>query len=121
MSDISLSNYEGNGVNETETMCEDLSPGRCLTVRHGEPGYYQPSAQIIFFLFVRCTSICHCVDDTTVFACQPTVETIIRQLETDGTLVAKWFSDNYLKLNDDKCHLMIFSVDCSKATVASGN
>ena len=49
MSENSLSNYEGNGVNETGTMCEDLSPGRCLTVRHGGPGYYQPSAQIIFF------------------------------------------------------------------------
>ena len=69
------------------------------------------------FLFVRCTNICNYADDTTIFACHPTLETILRQLETDGTLVAKWFSDNYLKLNDDKCHLMIFGNKCSKATV----
>ena len=69
------------------------------------------------FLFVRCTKICSYADDTTVFACHPTLETILRQLETDGTLIAKWFSDNYLKLNDDKCHLMIFGNKCSKATV----
>ena len=69
------------------------------------------------FLFVRCTNICNYADDTTIFACHPTLETIIRQLETDGTLVAKWFSDKYLKLNDDKCHLMMFGNKCSKATV----
>ena len=68
-------------------------------------------------LFVRCTNICSYADDTTIFACHPTLETIIRQLETDGTLVAKWFSEHYLKLNDDKCHLMIFGNKCSKATV----
>ena len=36
-------------------------------------------------------------------------------------MVAKWFSDNYLKLNDDKCHLTIFGDNCSKATVAIRN
>ena len=73
------------------------------------------------FLFVRCTNICNYADDTTVFACHPTIESIIRQLETDGTLVAKWFSDNNVKLNDDKCHLMIFGDKCSKATVTIRN
>ena len=69
------------------------------------------------FLLVRCTNICNYADDTTILACHPTLETIIRQLETDGTLVAEWFSENYLKLNDDKCHLKIFGNKCSKATV----
>ena len=73
---------------------------------------------MIFFLFVSCTNICNYADDTTIFACHPTLETIIRKLETDGTFIAKWFSDNYFKLNDDKCHLMIFGDKCSKATVA---
>ena len=59
------------------------------------------------FLFINITNICNYADDTTIFACHPTLETIIRQLEVDVTMVAKWFSD-YLKLNDDKCHLMIF-------------
>ena len=36
------------------------------------------------FLYVRCTN----ADD-------PTLETITRKLETDDTLIAKWFSDNY--------------------------
>ena len=69
-------------------------------------------------LFVRCTNICSYANDTTIFACHLTFETI-RQLEIDGTLVAKWFSDNYLKLNDNKCHLMIFGDKCSKAAITS--
>ena len=73
------------------------------------------------FLSVRYTNICNYADDTTIFACHPILETIVRQLETDGTVVAKWFSDNYLKLNDDKCHLMIFGEKCSRATVTIGN
>ena len=59
------------------------------------------------FLFVRCTKIWNYADDTTIFACHPTLETIIRQLGKGCTLVAKWFSDNYLKLSDNKCHLII--------------
>ena len=73
------------------------------------------------FLFVRYTNICNYADDTTIFACHPILETIVRQLETDGTVVAKWFSDNYLKLNDVKFHLMMFGGKCSRATVAIGN
>ena len=49
------------------------------------------------FLFVRYTNICNYADDTTIFACLPILETIVRQLETDGAVLAKWFSDNYLK------------------------
>ena len=55
------------------------------------------------FMFVRYTTICNYADDTTIFACHPILETMVRQLETDRTVVAKWFSDNYLKLNDNKC------------------
>ena len=40
------------------------------------------------FLFVRCTNICNYADDTTIFACHPTLENFVRQLETDGTLIA---------------------------------
>ena len=43
------------------------------------------------FLFVRCTNICNCADDTTIFACHPTLETIISQLETDGNVRPRFF------------------------------
>ena len=65
------------------------------------------------FLFVGCTNICNHAYDITNFACDSTLETIMRRLETGGTLVAKWFSDNYW--NDDKYHLVIFGDKYSKA------
>ena len=51
----------------------------------------------VIFWFFRCTNICDYVGDTTICACHPVLETIVRQLETDGTLVSKLFSDYYLK------------------------
>ena len=72
-------------------------------------------------MFVRCTNISNYADDTTIFACHPTLETIIRRVEADVTLVAKWFSDNYLKPDGDKCHLIISGDKYSKATVTIRN
>ena len=73
------------------------------------------------FLFVRWTNICNYADDTTILSCHTALETIVRQLETDGTLLAKCFSNNYLKLNDDKLHLMIFGDMCTLGAVAIRN
>ena len=73
------------------------------------------------FVFVRCTNMYNYAGDTAIFACHPALETMVRQLEIDVVLVAKWFFDNYLELNDDKCHLMIFNDKCSKAIVTIRN
>ena len=35
------------------------------------------------------------------------IETLLNYLETYTNTLVKWFSDNYLKLNADKCHLLI--------------
>ena len=40
------SNNEDNGVNETGTASEGLSPGKCPTVRQGGPGRHQASAKM---------------------------------------------------------------------------
>ena len=45
-SEMSVSNYESNGVKEIGTMSEELSPGRCPTVRQGGPGRYQATAKM---------------------------------------------------------------------------
>ena len=49
------------------------------------------------------------------------LDTIIKQLEEDSSVIVKWFSDNFLKLNDDKCHLMIFGDKSTEAAVSIGN
>ena len=73
------------------------------------------------FWFANRTKICNYADDTTIFACHPDLDAIIKQLEEDSSVIVKWFSDNFLKLNDDKCHLMISGDKRIEATVTIGN
>ena len=65
--------------------------------------------------FVNNTNICNYADDTTIYACNSDLNTIINRLEIDSAVLAKWFSENYMKLNEDKCHLMIFGNKCNKS------
>ena len=73
------------------------------------------------FWFSHRTKICNYADDTTIFACHPDLNTIVTQLEEDSSVLVKWFSDNFLKLNDDKCHLMIFGDESTETTISIGN
>ena len=74
------------------------------------------------FWFSHRTKICNYADDTIIFACHPDLKTIVTQLEEDSSVLVKWFSDNFLKkLNDDKCHLMIFGDESTETTISIGN
>ena len=52
-------------------------------------------------------SICNFADDTTFFSCNESLEEVIRQLECNSQLAISWFESNYMKLNTDKCHLIV--------------
>ena len=73
------------------------------------------------FSFANHAQICNYADDTTVFACHSDLGIVIRQLENDCSVIVKWFSDNYLKLNDEKCHLMIFGDKGTEIKIKIGN
>ena len=45
----------------------------------------------------------------------------VNRLETDSVILAKWFSEDYVKLNDDNCHLVIFGNKCKDPVVTIGN
>ena len=46
-------------------------------------------------------------DDTTFYACGSDLHNLILRLEHDFILAIEWFECNYMKLNQDKCHLLI--------------
>ena len=54
------------------------------------------------------TDVCNYADDTTLFACDIDTDSVAATLELDSARAIKWFSDNYMKLNEDKCHLLTF-------------
>ena len=59
------------------------------------------------FYITEMTNVCNCADDTTFHACDSYLESLIQRLEHDSMLATEWFESNYMKLNGDKCHLLL--------------
>ena len=54
------------------------------------------------------TEICNYADDTTIFACGSFMCSILKSLEEDASQLSLWFENNYMKMNEDKSHLLVF-------------
>ena len=51
----------------------------------------------LFFL-IDYTEVCNFADDTTIFACDKDLGSLINRLEHDSFLAIEWFQNNYMKL-----------------------
>ena len=60
----------------------------------------------IFFLIEK-ANVHNYADDTTFYAWDSDLHYLISRLEHDSVLAIEWFECNYMKLNQDKCHLLI--------------
>ena len=60
----------------------------------------------LFFQFTE-TEVCNFADDTTSYACDQDLKILIQKLEHDSLKAIMWFENNYMKLNEDKCHFLI--------------
>ena len=70
------------------------------------PKYFNIYINDLFYLFI-CTSVCNMADDTTPYACDMDLTTLITNLEGDTASALFWFEANNMKLNPDKCHFLI--------------
>ena len=59
------------------------------------------------FWFNEQTEPCNFADDTTNHACDMELKEVIRRLEHDALIAIEWFESNNMKLNQDKCHLLV--------------
>ena len=59
------------------------------------------------FYLTESTEVCNFADDTTFFACDENLNSLIKRLEHDSLLAIEWFQNNNMKLNQDKCHLLV--------------
>ena len=59
------------------------------------------------FFIIEQTDICNYAEDNTINACDMSLENLLRRLEHDSHLATVWFQQNYMKLNEGKCHLLI--------------
>ena len=53
------------------------------------------------------TQVCNFADDTTFYVCDKGLNTLIKRLEHDTSLAVEWFESNFMKLNQDKCYLLV--------------
>ena len=60
----------------------------------------------LFFLLNEC-EVCNYADDTTPYVCDEKLENVVSKLENDSDIAICWFESNYMKLNTDKCHLLV--------------
>ena len=51
------------------------------------------------FCIAESTNVCNFADDTTIYACDRHVNSLIDRLEHDSYLATEWFENNSMKLN----------------------
>ena len=59
------------------------------------------------FYLTESTEICNFADDTTFFACDKNLNSLIKRMEHDSLPAIEWFQNINMKLNHDKCHLLV--------------
>ena len=70
------------------------------------PKFFNIYINDLFYLFIQ-TSVCNMADDTTPYACDVSLSSLIRRLEGDVASVIYWFSANFMMLNNGKCHFLV--------------
>ena len=53
------------------------------------------------FYLVESTNVCNFADDTTFYACNKDLNSLINKLEHDSYQTIEWFGNNSIKLNQD--------------------
>ena len=59
------------------------------------------------FYIAESTDVCNFAGDTTFYACERDVHFLINRLEHGSYLAIECFENSSMKLNQDKCHLLI--------------
>ena len=72
------------------------------------PKWFNIYLNDLFFLFLN-TEACNIADDTTPYACDVDLPTLLANLESDAASAILWYDANYMKSNQTKCHFMIAS------------
>ena len=59
------------------------------------------------FFALKGFGICNFADGITPFVCNSNVKSVLETLEHNSELAVAWFGMNYVKLNTQKCHLLL--------------
>ena len=59
------------------------------------------------FLFVQDVDFASYADDNTIYDAGDSIDEVIFSLQESSKKLFKWFADNQMKTNEDKCHLIV--------------
>ena len=59
------------------------------------------------FFFIEEENLTNFADDNTPYETGKCLECVLKLLENDAKQLLEWFENNYLKMNPDKCHLLV--------------
>ena len=59
------------------------------------------------FFIIEDTDIASYADDNTPYVIADNIDGVIKSLEEASEILFKWFNDNLMKINADKCHLLV--------------
>ena len=59
------------------------------------------------FFTLKNIDVCNFADNTTPYVCDESIKNVLWLLEENTELALCWFENNYMKLNTDKCHLIV--------------
>ena len=62
---------------------------------------------IDLFSIIEDTDIASYADVSTPYVSADNIDGVIKSLEDTSEIFFKWFSDNLIKINADKCHLLV--------------
>ena len=51
--------------------------------------------------------MCNFADDMNFYVCNKDLSSLINRLERDNLLVIEWFENNHMKLNQEKCYILV--------------
>ena len=60
------------------------------------------------FYLIEMALVCKFADGTIFYACCKDFNTLINRLEYNTALAVQCFGNDFMKLNQDKCHLLVF-------------
>ena len=92
-------------INHKFSLWKELSQGVPQGSVYG-PLLFNIYLKNLFFLS-EFTDLRNFVDDTNFYACDMDLNSLIKRLEHDNFLAIEWFENSNMKLNQDKCHLLV--------------
>ena len=71
------------------------------------------------FFIIEDTDIASYVDDNTPYVIADNIDGVIKSLEEASEILFKWFNDNLMKINADKCHLLVSTNNTVKIKIGN--